>query len=57
MSLFLNLEKELDKLRSVWIEAGGKAGESAVNLMYERLYMCFIQDPFGAHILLYSHLS
>lgn len=53
----LSSEKELDRLRTAWVDAGGKASEASIELMYERLYMCSIQDPFGTQILLYSRLQ
>ncbi|MFC2065413.1 VOC family protein [Chloroflexota bacterium] len=43
----------VDSLREAILKAGGDAGQTADQLMYEPVYSCSARDPFGTEIMIY----
>jgi len=44
---------EADKLHQAFIKAGGKGEAPRETRMYENMYYCPVEDPFGSRILVY----
>lgn len=48
---------EAAALQGAFIAAGGKGPEPSEQLMYEPVYVCPVQDPFGSQIMIYARLE
>lgn len=45
---------EADRLQAAFIAAGGQGSAPQDTLMYEPVHCCYISDPFGTHIMVFS---
>lgn len=54
LMLVMPTAQEAERLQAAFIAAGGQGADPVDTLMYEPVRACFVTDPFGVNIMIFS---
>jgi hypothetical protein len=56
LMLLLPTPAEAERLQAAFVAAGGQGADPVDTLMYEPVRACYVCDPFGTNLMIYSRL-